>query len=331
MRRDLVVIGASAGGVDALRAIIGALPRDFSSAICVVVHTGPDSPGVLDAILRRAGRLEAVMVRSHEKLRPGIIYTPCPDRHLLVSPSKVLATKGPRENRFRPAVDPLFRSAAQAYGPRVIGVILSGGLDDGTAGLWAVKRMGGIAVVQDPQDALVESMPLHALQHVEVDHKLPAAGIAALLERLTREDIAEAGGYVVPESTKIEVSIANETSPIEAGVNRLGEPSRYACPECHGVLLELKESGRVRFRCHTGHAYSAESLLAEFDQAIENALGNSMRALQEKAIFLRDLVQGLGDESGALGELRRAAEEAQAKAEMLREATLKLVKAHANP
>jgi two-component system, chemotaxis family, protein-glutamate methylesterase/glutaminase len=326
MRRDLVVVGASAGGIDALKVIIASLPRDFPAAICVVVHMAPDSPGVLDGILRRAGRLDAVMVRTREALAAGTIYVPCPDHHLVVEPKRVRATRGPRENRFRPAVDPLFRSAAQAYGPRLIGVVLSGGLDDGTAGLWAVKRMGGVAIVQEPEDALVESMPRNALLHVKVDHRLAAAEMAATLDRLVREDIAEAGGYVVPEHTRIEVEIAQETSPIEAGVQQLGQPSTYACPECHGVLLRVEEESRVRFRCHTGHGYSAESLIAEFDDAIEHSLINSMRALQEKAIFVRDLAQQPGLDPELARYLRGRAEESQAKAEMLREATLRLVK-----
>ena len=326
MRRDLVVLGASAGGLEALRVIVASLPADFPAAICVVVHTAPDSPGVIGGILRRAGNLEAVMVRSRQRLDPGTIYVACPDHHIVVEPSKVLATRGPRENRFRPAVDPLFRSAAQAYGPRVIGVILSGGLDDGTAGLWAVKRMGGIAVVQEPADALVASMPASALQHVQVDHRLPVAQIAALLDRLTREDIAEAGGYVMPESTRIEVDIAAANSPLDAGVRTLGEPSTYACPECHGVLLSLREAERVRFRCHTGHAYTAESLIAEMDDAIEHSLIVSMRALQEKTIFVRDMAQRAEGDATLAKELRKRAEDTQAMAEMLREATLGLVR-----
>jgi two-component system, chemotaxis family, protein-glutamate methylesterase/glutaminase len=266
------------------------------------------------------------MVRTRESLAPGTIYVAAPDHHLVVEPNRVIATRGPRENRFRPAVDPLFRSAAQAYGPRLVGVILSGGLDDGTAGLWTVKSLGGVAIVQDPDDALVESMPRSALSHVKVDHKLPAAQIAATLERLVREDIAEAGGYVVPESTRIEVKIAQEHSPLEAGVRKLGKPSTYACPECHGVLLEVEGENRIRFRCHTGHAYSPDSLIAEFDEAIEHALANSVRTLQEKAIFVRDLAEQASGDPAFVQELRRRAEDTQAKAEMLREAALKLVK-----
>lgn len=287
MRRHLVVIGASAGGIEALRTIIRGLPADFPASVCAVVHMASESPGILDSILNRAGRLPARCVQTWEPLAPGTIYVPRPDHHLLVEPGRLVAGRGPKENRFRPAVDPLFRSAAQTYGPRVIGVILTGSLDDGTAGLWTVKQLGGIAVVQDPADALVPSMPINACAHVQVDHCVPLREIAGLLVRLATEDIAEAGGYTVPEPVRIEVSIARADPALEAGVEKLGEPSIYACPECHGVLLQITEGGRVRFRCHTGHAYSLETLMSDMDEAIEESLWTSIRTLQEKAMLAR--------------------------------------------
>src|SRR5690606_8650053 len=227
MRRDLVVIGASTGGIEALRSIAGDLPSDFPASVCAVVHMSPDSPGILASILHGASRLSARCVQTREPLIPGTIYVPRPDHHLLVEPARVIARRGRKENRFRPAVDPLFRSAAQTYGPRVIGVILTGGLDDGTAGLWTVKRLGGVAVVQDPDDALVGSMPRNACAHVQVDHCVPLREIAGLLVRLAAEDIAQAGGYTVPEPVRIEVDIARADPALEAGVDRLGEPSIY--------------------------------------------------------------------------------------------------------
>ena len=194
MRRDLVVVGASAGGIDALRTIVGALPRDFAAAVAVVLHVGPDSPGILHHILGRAGALRSVCVQTSEPLVPGTIFVPRPDHHLIAEPGGLRSTRGPRENRFRPAIDPLFRSAARAFGPRVIGVVLTGGLDDGTAGLWAIKRLGGTAIVQDPIQALDSSMPLSAIANVAVDHVVPLEQLGALLVRLTTEDIAEQGG-----------------------------------------------------------------------------------------------------------------------------------------
>src|SRR4051812_48773078 len=166
---QIVVIGTSSGGVDALRTIVAALPQDFPAAICVVMHTSPESPGILSDLLDRSGPLKTVTPQPKERFTPGTIYVAPPDFHMLVEPGGLRLTKGPKENRFRPAVDPLFRSAAQVYGPAVIGVILSGNLDDGTAGLWAIKQLGGVTIVQDPRDAVYAGMPESAIRHVDVD------------------------------------------------------------------------------------------------------------------------------------------------------------------
>ena len=324
IRRDLVVIGTSAGGIDALRTIVSGLPADFPASVCAVMHMSADSPGILNLILERAGKLPAIVVNRAELLRAGRIYVPRPDHHMLVEPGRIVAARGPKENRFRPAVDPLFRSAAQSYGPRVIGVILTGGLDDGTAGLWAVKQLGGLAIVQDPDEALVPSMPRNACTYVRIDHRVPLAEIPRLLVRLTGENLVEAGGYTVPEPVGIEVKIAREDAPLGAGVEKLGDPSVYSCPECHGVLLQLSEGGRARYRCHTGHAYSAETLLAEMDQAIEESLWGSIRALQEKVLLVRHLedhARSQQDDRGVrmLGAL---AEHAEQRADMIRKAVM---------
>src|SRR3954447_1871614 len=183
--KHIVVIGASAGGLEALRAIVGALDPDFAAPICVVLHTSPQSPGLLDGILTRPGKLAALNAINGERLRPGHIYVAPPDFHLVVEPGILRVTKGPRENRFRPAIDPLFRSAAQVYGPGAIGVVLTGSLDDGTAGLWTIKQLGGCAIVQDPSDALFPGMPENALTHVDVDYVVPLAELAPLLMSLT--------------------------------------------------------------------------------------------------------------------------------------------------
>ena len=327
MPKDIIVVGASTGGIEALKMLVGALPKDFAASIFIVVHTSPHSPGILAAILERAGDLAAVAVKYRERIRPGVIYVPPPDHHLLLEPGVALTTRGPRENRFRPAVDPLFRSAAQVYGPRVVGVILTGGLDDGTAGLWAVKKLGGTAIVQDPKDALVDSMPRNALQHVSVDYCLPLSEIAPLLVRLTGKGAAaqEEGTYQVPEEFEIEVNIAREEVALDAGVLKLGEPSNYACPECHGVLLQLKEAGRMRFRCHTGHAYSVDSLIAEISEGVDEALWNAVRAIEEHILLMRHLAEhARANENGTTAEhfLRRA-QAAERRADLLRQASMK--------
>ena len=187
-----MVIGASSGGIDAVRRIVGGLPEGLPAAICVVIHTAADSPGVIDEILRRTTRLPVANAENGARLEAGHVYVAPPDHHLVIEPGALAVTRGPKENRFRPAIDPLFRSAAQAYGAAAIGVILTGNLDDGTAGLAAIKRLGGIAVVQDPQDAQFPSMPGSAAAHVDVDHIATLAEIPPLLERLLARPLAPA-------------------------------------------------------------------------------------------------------------------------------------------
>jgi two-component system chemotaxis response regulator CheB len=287
--KQLVVIGASAGGVEALRELVRGLPADFPAPIAVVLHTSPQSPGIVHEILARSGELPAVSPRNGELLKPGRIYVAPPDCHLLIEPGRLRVTKGPRENRFRPAIDPLFRTAAQIHGPGAIGVILTGNLDDGTAGLWTIKRLGGIAIVQAPGDAMFPSMPESAIRNVAVDYVVPLPELAPLLVRLTAAPVSEKAAGPAPRSLDVEVRIAREEDPITAGVTEMGEPSKFACPECHGVLLKIKEGGPIRFRCHTGHAYSSESLLADISEGVERALWNAIRSLQEGALFLKEL------------------------------------------
>ena len=323
MQKEIIVIGTSAGGLEALRVLVAGLPEDLAASVFVVLHTSADSPGLLAAILERAGRLPATNAIDGDRIRPGCIYVAPPDHHMIIEPGVVRVTRGPKENRFRPAIDPLFRSAAQVYGPRVVGVILTGYLDDGTAGLWMVKQLGGTAVVQDPDDALVNSMPLSALRHVEVDYCIPLAEIAPLLVRLSSE-VVEEGVYEVPEETRIEVSIAKAEQALEAGVMRLGEPSNYACPECHGVLLQLKEENRIRFRCHTGHAYSLESLVAEIDVAIEESLWSAIRSVEEKVLLMQHLAEHVKEsERGTTAErFLKLAEVARRRTHLVRQAVM---------
>lgn len=317
--KQIVVIGASAGGIEALRVLAASLPEHFSAAICIVLHTSPQSPGVLPDILNKAGTIPAVNARTGDRLRAGRIYIAPPDQHLLIEPGRVHVTRGPKENRFRPAIDPLFRSAAQVYGPGAIGVILTGNLDDGNAGLWAIKQLGGTAIVQDPDDALFPSMPQNAMQNVRVDFSVPLAEIAPLLARLTSEPVEEVEVPAVPEHMEVEVKIAKEHNPLDAGLEQIGRPSSFACPDCHGVLLELKEGGRIRFRCHTGHAYSVESLLAAVSEGIEDSLWIDIRALEEGQLLMQQMSEHLkthnGDNAHRLAE---RAEEARRQSDMVR-------------
>src|SRR5262245_54852825 len=229
--RDIVVVGASAGGLQALQRLVSLLPADFPAAIFIVQHTGPEGGTFVPEILNRHGPLPAFTPRDKAPIAQGRIYVAPPDRHMLVENDKVRVVRGPPENRHRPAIDPLFRSAAWAYGPRVVGVILSGYLDDGTAGLWAVKSCGGIAVVQDPLDAVHPDMPRNAALEIDVDYSLPVAEIAPLLVRLSREKI-EAGDFPRPESLKTEIEFAKMHRDI-TDMSSLGNLSAFTCPTCH--------------------------------------------------------------------------------------------------
>jgi two-component system chemotaxis response regulator CheB len=199
--------------------------------------------------------------------------------------------RGPKENRFRPAVDPLFRSAAYIYGPRVIGVVLTGALDDGTAGLWTIKLRGGTAVVQEPADALIRAMPLSALDNVAVDHRLPAHRIGELIARLVLEDApaAQPVAAAEDEKTRHEIRIAKEREALAEDVLRFGSLSPFTCPECHGVLTMLREGRILRFRCHTGHAFSADTLLEAGSETIEARLWDAVRAVDEIVLLLNRL------------------------------------------
>lgn len=288
--RDIIVIGASAGGFDALKKLVGKLPADLPASILVVWHIAPDVVGVLPQVLNSAGKLKAAHATDGEAVESSRIYVAPPDHHLLVERDRVRVTKGPKENRFRPAVDPLFRSAAYAYGRRVIGVILSGALDDGTSGLWMIKYRGGLAVVQEPSDAEVPSMPQNALREVAVDYKVPVAEMANLLVRLTGEEI-EISEEIMEEDklTETEIKIALEDSAFERNIMEFGELTPFTCPDCHGVLVKLTDGERARFRCHTGHAFSADSLLATVTGDIEDSLYNAIRGIEESVMLLNHI------------------------------------------
>jgi len=255
-------------------------------------------------------------------IQPGRIYVAPPDNHLLVEPDVVRVVRGPRENRHRPAVDPLFRSAAMAHGPRVVGVILSGTLDDGTLGMGIVKACGGITVVQDPKDALYPGMPQSALNNVEVDYCLPMTAIPPLIARLVHQAVEEAGGHVTDdlqqetEAIKLKGAVGSDDQP--------GVPSVYACPECHGVLWELQEGRVLRYRCRVGHAYTADSLFADHNETLEDALWAALRALEENVSMARRLADHARkhDFEATAQRFDKRAEENAIHAESLREVLL---------
>jgi two-component system chemotaxis response regulator CheB len=326
-RRDIVVVGASAGGVQALQALVRGLPPDFAACMLVVVHVSPTGQSVLPMILSQAGRLPAEHARDNQRVEQAHIYVAPPDHHLTLKPHGRLAVsrRGPRENGFRPAIDPLFRTAARRYGARVIGVILTGGLDDGTLGLAHIKEHGGVAVAQDPAEAVFPSMPQSAINHVDVDHVLPVAGMASLLVRLVREPLP-AGA--VAEGAQSVAESAGQRDVAEAGRARLlsavdrGPPSNITCPECGGTLWELSDHSVVRYECHVGHSYTADSLLEGKSQELEATLWSALRALEESAELRRRLAVRMRNAPLPLQGLRedyqRQAEEAEERASALR-------------
>jgi two-component system, chemotaxis family, protein-glutamate methylesterase/glutaminase len=298
---DLVVIGASAGGVEALQQLVSGLPADFPACVLVVLHIGRHESR-LAHILSRVGKLPAANATHGEALRPGHIYVAVPDHHLQLRDGRIAVTRGARENHSRPAIDPLFRSAAVEFRSRVIAVLLSGANDDGTAGLQAVASTGGVTVVQDPDDALTPDMPRSALLHAPIDHCLPAREIANLLARLA--------GQRAPAPKPLPARLFHEhaASLLEDDpmphLEQLGQHSAFVCPECGGSLTQLEGAKPPRFRCHTGHAFSLSSLHVAQEESTEAALWAAIRALQEKETLLRrmaDLDRLAGDPDTAQG------------------------------
>jgi two-component system, chemotaxis family, protein-glutamate methylesterase/glutaminase len=257
----------------------------------LVLHIPAHSPSLLPEILSRSGLLPASHPTHGEAIEQGRIYVAPPDHHLLVEEGAVLVVRGPKENRHRPAIDPLFRSAARAYGPRVVGVVLTGSLDDGTAGLLAIKRQGGVTVVQDPEEALYASMPRSALAHVAVDHVLPLAQMGPLLARLAQEPSTAEGRYPVPEEMERETKVAAMDMNVMQNGEHVGTPSVYSCPECHGVLWEVRDGTLLRFRCRVGHAYSLDSMLAGQAEVVEQAMWAALKTLEESASLSRRMAK----------------------------------------
>lgn len=287
---DIIVVGASAGGVEALTQLVSHLPEDIPAAIFVVLHIPAQSPSFLPKILNRiirrsqqGSRLQAAHPQDGEKIEMGRIYVAPPDRHLLVKNGYIHLARGPKENSTRPAIDPLFRTAARTYGPRVVGVVLSGTLDDGTAGLMALKQRGGVTIVQDPAEAFYSGMPQSAIENVDIDYIRRGADIAAILAQLANQPVAQEGEQAGSEEMEMEADMAELELGAMQNPDRPGTPSAFGCPECGGVLWELDDEKLIRFRCRTGHALSPSTLLAQQSHDLEEALWNALRALEEKA------------------------------------------------
>jgi two-component system, chemotaxis family, protein-glutamate methylesterase/glutaminase len=301
MSQRCIVIGASAGGLEVVEDVVSEFPADLPVPVFVVMHVSASQPSILPEILTNAGLLPAVHPKDGTRIKPATIYVAPPDHHLLVADGYVEVKRGPKENRFRPSIDALFRSAAFSYGAGTIGVVLSGALDDGTSGLWNIKRFGGIAIVQDPYEARFPSMPTSALEYVKADYQLRAKEIGSLLSKLAREELASTAQSEREDKDKIrsrlekEIQIAAGMPGSQRSVLDLGDLSEFTCPECHGALTKITEGKLERFRCHTGHSFTANALLEGVTESVGEMMWQVTRGLQEAEMLLEHIAEHMRD------------------------------------
>jgi two-component system chemotaxis response regulator CheB len=285
----LIVIGASLGGIEALITLVRGLRADFPAALAIVQHVPAGDQSHLPEILAKAGHLPVSRARDGEPIRGGHVYVAPNDWHLLIAPGRLKLSRSARENRFRPAIDPLFRSAARTYGARVIGVLLSGGLDDGVAGLLAIRSAGGVAIVQDPADALLSILPRNAINISGADYVVPVAQMTELLDQLVRAPAVTRGEQKPMDPIDQMPAAVDRDMEAQERNERLGTSSVYSCPECGGVLWQVDQQEIVRFRCHVGHAYYGEQLLEDQADALEAALWTAVRTFRERSTLSRHL------------------------------------------
>jgi two-component system, chemotaxis family, protein-glutamate methylesterase/glutaminase len=305
--RNIIVVGTSAGGSEALDELTSQLPTNIPASIFIVQHLPPE--GSARHLLKRLARYKAFRSKlavDGERFEHGRIYVAPPDHHLLVKKTQLLVTKGARENRHRPAIDPLFRSAAVTHGPHVIGVVLTGHLDDGTAGLTAIGKCGGVTVVQDPREAAYPGMPQSALSNLRVDHCVRLADMALLLDQLAREPIGDT--RPIPGDVKTEAIIAERVVSDVAAVNSLGDLVPYNCPNCGGVLWNVKSADTQRFRCHTGHSFTSPALLASQTEKIEETLWICLRMFEERKNLLSTIARTVSTKGTSMAARAREAQ-----------------------
>jgi two-component system chemotaxis response regulator CheB len=293
--RNVVAIGTSAGGVESLRYLVSKFPRDLPASVLVTIHLSSEFRSVMDTILTAAGPLPARFADDGEAVVNGNIYLAPPKRHLLLYGEHIILGSGPRENNSRPAIDPMFRSTAVCCGSRAIGVVLTGTLGDGASGLWALEQSGGITVVQDPADAAFPDMPVMALSRVKPNHVAPLAEIPQLLKNLVQKPAGKA--QPLPERIKYEVELAKGVRGNMENMDRIARRSVLACPDCHGVMWEIDEGDLIRYRCHQGHAYTAELMSVALDENVRRALASAQRALEERTALAEKLHKD-ADQSG---------------------------------
>lgn len=320
---NIILIGASAGGLDPLLTIVSGLPPDFPAALFVVQHIAPTGPSLLPEILDRAGPLGAQHATDGAPIERGCIYIAPPDHHMLVRGGHLHVVRGPRENGFRPAIDATFRTAAQAFGPRTIGIVLSGMLDDGTAGLLAIKRRGGVAIVQSVAEAAFPAMPESAARYVDVDLVLNAAQIPAALTRLANEPVA--GGADMTNDTDLEANISGMNAEALNQAETIGTPAPFSCPDCGGVMNEYYDGELLRFRCQVGHAFSPESMFASQAQTLDRNLWAAYQSLDERITLSKRLAYDARRFNDDAGEHRFSRElvHLEAQREQIRQALVK--------
>jgi len=320
--RDIIVIGGSAGATAPLKEILARLPTTIPAAIFIVLHIPAHGIGILSTVASAAGKLPARQAESGMPIENGNVYLAAPDHHLLLSESRIILGRGPRENMVRPAIDPLFRSAALHYGPRAIGVVLSGLLSDGAAGLNAIKRCGGVALVQDPKDAIADEMPLRALEATTADLCVPGARIGDVLSDLARETAGVAPP--TPPEIRLEVEIAAGERSGSDKLSSVAHPAALTCPSCGGVLSQINTGPPLRFRCQVGHAFTADSLAKEQEGRVDEALRVALRIIEERTELVQRMAEH-GRRSGhrAVAEMYESrAVEYREYADMIRRAVL---------
>jgi two-component system, chemotaxis family, protein-glutamate methylesterase/glutaminase len=325
LAHDIIVIGTSAGGAEALQALVRGLPPELKAAIFIVQHFPPHLPSHLPRLLTRAGPLPAAHARDGEAIQSGRLYVAPPDQHLTLTRGAVRVQRGPKEHGLRPAIDPLFRSAAQAYGPHVVGVILTGLLDDGTAGLVAVKLRGGLAVVQVPNEASYASMPRSALKYLEVDYCLSLTEMAPVLVRLTLAAPAPRGRDVMAQDSDRDMELINQDIAAAERGHGANRPSGISCPDCGGTVWQFRNGELTHFQCRVGHRYSPESILAQHRDTLERTLWAAVRMLEEQASLARELANlaRQSPTSERVEGLESEAQEAAWNAERLRQMLLR--------
>jgi two-component system chemotaxis response regulator CheB len=289
-KHDIIVIGGSSGATGPLKAILGKLPPDLPAAVFIVLHIPARSLGILATVAAAASHLPVHAAEQGMPIVPGNIYLAVPDHHLILRDGHMVLGRGPRENMARPAIDPLFRSAAITFGPRVIGVILSGMLNDGAAGLEAVKRCGGIAIVQDPHEAIADEMPRSALAATEADFSPNAGRIGDILAEIAYQ--AAGPSLSAPPDLQIEVDIAAGERINSEVLTKIADPVPITCPQCGGVMSAVRHSNTLRFRCQVGHAFTADVMAKEQENTIDEALRVALRIIEERA----ELVHRMADD-----------------------------------